>query len=681
MAQNQDFSTVTHEESREELEVSENEGSNATINLEEKVELDEFIINHAAEHLVNSKTTVQDKQTRLITSSEINITNEILPDQPLETTVSKETKDFIGNNISVHMVEVEKILGDGKDLTTKETAFSKTTITPIDDVHLTQFDENDDELIDRQYDFMRTEEKKSHDSEEYIDNPRDSVKNEENVSLGDGDIYNSHENIPHDSTKNEEKASLYKDIDILHDSVKTEGNVSLDDEEDVYNLHDNIPHTSIKNGENVSLDENIDIPHDLIKIEEKVSLDYEVEIYSPHNNISHDSIKNVENVSLDEDADSPHDNTSHDFIKNEEKESLDEDIDNQHDSVKTKEKVSLEGESDDSPYYSAKIDEKVSLDNDDVESLAPSTPQGEENILATISKVAPELKQVLDTWNGELSRYKNSEDRSDTLGKDTDSDKLLQGEITYVKEDVIEEEKKHDVRDEEDNFVSDIQSLSSKRIKDILDKDLDSDKFLQGETVYVKENVIEEEERRNMKDKDDFMSDIQSSPYKRIKNVMGKNSDLDKLSQDEITYVKKDIIEEDKHNVKYGENFISSDIQGSPSKRIKIEVNLNEKQDDNVSNVQTLLQPTSSTPSSVLLDVVESMFVPGFNRNVVLAIDLVFLMLLMIEGVLAVMTDYNVYVLVHMGITLALFIALQLFLAEAYRAQVEEVGLIAKKEE
>ncbi|CAG8566149.1 5509_t:CDS:2 [Cetraspora pellucida] len=651
MAQNQDFSTVTHEESREELEVGENEGSNTTINLEEKVELDEFIANHAAEHLVNSKTTVQDKQTRLITSSEINITNEILSDQTLETTVSKETKDFIGNNISVHMVEVEKILGDGKDLTTKETAFSKNTITPIGDVHLTQFDDNDDELIDRQYDFMRTEEKKSHDSEEYIDNPRDSVKNEENVSLDDEDIYNSHENIPHNSTKNEEKASLDKDIDILHDSMKTEGNVSLDDKEDVYSLHDNIPHASIKNGEKVSFD----IPHDLIKIEEKVSLDYEVEIYSPHNNISHDSIKNVEDVSLDEDIDSP------------------------HDSVKTKEKLSLEGESDDGPYYSAKIDEKVSLDNDDVESSAPSTPQGEENILATISKVAPELKQVLDTWNGELSRYKNSKDRTDTLGKDTDSDKLLQGQITYVKEDVIEEEKKHDVRDE-DNFISDVQSLSSKRTKDVLDKDLDSDKFLQGETVYVKENVIEEE-RRNMKDKDDFMSDIQSSPYKRIKNVLGKNSDLDKLSQDAITYVKKDIIEEDKHNVKYGENFISSDLQSSPSKRIKIEVNLNEKSDDNVSNAQSLLQPTSSTPSSVFLDVVESMFVPGFNRNVVLAIDLVFLMLLMIEGVLAVMTDYNVYVLVHMGITLALFIALQLFLAEAYRAQVEEVGLIAKKEE
>ncbi|CAG8828600.1 36172_t:CDS:2, partial [Racocetra persica] len=137
-----------------------------------------------------------------------------------------------------------------------------------------------------------------------------------------------------------------------------------------------------------------------------------------------------------------------------------------------------------------------------------------------------------------------------------------------------------------------------------------------------------------------------------------KDPDSDKLLQDEITYIKKDVIE-DKHNVEYGENFISSDIQSSPSKRIKIEVNLNKEQDNNVSNAQTLLQPTSSAPSSIFSDVIESMFVPGFNRNVVWAIDLVFLMLLIIEGVLALMTDYNVYVLIHMGITLALFIALQ----------------------
>ncbi|CAG8526917.1 14020_t:CDS:1 [Racocetra fulgida] len=525
MAQNQDFSTLTHEETREELEVGDNKVSNTTINLEKIVEPE--IITNNAEQLVNSKTTVQDNQISHIVSSEINITNEILPDQTLENTVSKGTKDFIGDDISVHTVEAEKILGDGKDhitidrVTTKETAFSNITITPKNDTHLTHSDDNDEDLLfDRQYDFIKTEEKKSHDSEE-------SIKNEENSSLDDEeDIYNSHDNIQHDSIKNEEKVFL----DIPHDFVKTEGSVSLDDEEDVYSPHDNIPRDSINNGEKVPFNKGINIPHD--------------------------SIKHVAKVFLDEDIDSP------------------------HDSVKTKEKVSLEDESGDSPYYSAKIDEKVSLDNDeDVESSTPSTPQGEENILATISKVAPELKQVLDTWNGELIKNKNSEDHSGTLGKDTDSDKLLQGEITYVKkEDAIEEEKKHDVRDEGDNFMSDIQSLPSKRIKDILDKDLDSDKLLQRKVVYLKENVIEEE-RHDVKDKDDFMSDVQSSPYKKIKNALDKDSDSNKL-QDEITYIKKDVIE-DKHNVEYGENFISSDIQSSPSKRIKIEVNLNKKQGKN----------------------------------------------------------------------------------------------------
>ncbi|CAG8551819.1 40341_t:CDS:2, partial [Gigaspora margarita] len=248
-----------------------------------------------------------------------------------------------------------------------------------------------------------------------------------------------------------------------------------------------------------------------------------------------------------------------------------------------------------------------------------------------------------------------------------DSDKLLQGEN-------IVEEIKHDVKDKGETLISDIQNSTSKGIKNILDKDPDLDKLLQGEIIYVKE-----EENQDVKGKgEDFMSDLQSSPSKRIKNIIDKDPDSDKLLQDEITYTSKD--DDEKLNVKDGEIFIS-DIQGSPSKRIKIEVNLNERHDNDVSHIQTLLQPTSNAPSSIITDVVESMFVPGFNRNVVLAIDLVFLLLLSVEGTLAVMTNYNVYVLAHMGITFVLFIALQFFLVEAYRAQVEEVGLIAKKED
>ncbi|KAF0458649.1 hypothetical protein F8M41_000916 [Gigaspora margarita] len=244
-------------------------------------------------------------------------------------------------------------------------------------------------------------------------------------------------------------------------------------------------------------------------------------------------IDDVQLIQLDDDE--------HDSIKNEEDDK--ENIDSQHDSVKTEKKVSHDDENVDSPNDSVKTDEKESIDNDeDVESSTPSTPQGEENILETISKVAPELSQVLDTWNNELSRHKISKDLSDVLDKDPDSDKLLQGEN-------IVEEIKHDVKDKGETLISDIQNSTSKGIKNILDKDPDLDKLLQGEIIYVKE-----EENQDVKD-----------------------PDSDKLLQDEITYTSKDIIDDDeKLNVKDGEIFIS-DIQGSPSKRIKIEVNLNER--------------------------------------------------------------------------------------------------------
>jgi hypothetical protein len=75
--------------------------------------------------------------------------------------------------------------------------------------------------------------------------------------------------------------------------------------------------------------------------------------------------------------------------------------------------------------------------------------------------------------------------------------------------------------------------------------------------------------------------------------------------------------------------------------------------------IQTLIQPTVSSPSSVVADVMESMIIPGFNSNVALAMNICFWLLFTALISLAVMTDYNYMVLLNLGISIMLYIALQ----------------------
>ncbi|CAG8440013.1 17538_t:CDS:2 [Funneliformis caledonium] len=72
--------------------------------------------------------------------------------------------------------------------------------------------------------------------------------------------------------------------------------------------------------------------------------------------------------------------------------------------------------------------------------------------------------------------------------------------------------------------------------------------------------------------------------------------------------------------------------------------------------VQTLLQATSSTPSSIVTDVVESMTMPGFNNNVVNALHISFWLLFIVLIFLAVVTDHNYIVLINLGTSFMLYI-------------------------
>jgi hypothetical protein len=76
------------------------------------------------------------------------------------------------------------------------------------------------------------------------------------------------------------------------------------------------------------------------------------------------------------------------------------------------------------------------------------------------------------------------------------------------------------------------------------------------------------------------------------------------------------------------------------------------------SHVQTLIQPTSSSPSSVVADVMESMITPGFNNNVVLTMNICFWLLFTSLIFLAVLSDYNYMVLLNLGISILLYISL-----------------------
>ncbi|GES93832.1 hypothetical protein GLOIN_2v1710270 [Rhizophagus clarus] len=99
------------------------------------------------------------------------------------------------------------------------------------------------------------------------------------------------------------------------------------------------------------------------------------------------------------------------------------------------------------------------------------------------------------------------------------------------------------------------------------------------------------------------------------------------------------------------------------------------------SHVQTLIQPTSSSPSSIVADVMESMITPGFNNNVVLAMNICFWLLFTALIFLAVLSDYNYMVLLNLGISILLYISLCWFIVVTRASQLEEATKIAKKED
>ncbi|GBC19143.2 uncharacterized protein OCT59_015098 [Rhizophagus irregularis] len=97
------------------------------------------------------------------------------------------------------------------------------------------------------------------------------------------------------------------------------------------------------------------------------------------------------------------------------------------------------------------------------------------------------------------------------------------------------------------------------------------------------------------------------------------------------------------------------------------------------SHVQTLIQPTSSSPSSVVADVMESMITPGFNNNVVLAMNICFWLLFTALIFMTILTDYNYMVLLNLGISILLYISLCWFIVVTRASQLEEAAEIAKK--
>ncbi|KAG9297119.1 hypothetical protein G9A89_019400 [Geosiphon pyriformis] len=86
--------------------------------------------------------------------------------------------------------------------------------------------------------------------------------------------------------------------------------------------------------------------------------------------------------------------------------------------------------------------------------------------------------------------------------------------------------------------------------------------------------------------------------------------------------------------------------------------------------VQTLLQPTS--PSLIIVDVIESMFNPGFNSNVVLFMSIIFMLLFVCLIFLIVITDFNGHVIAFLGLSILFFLGLHWFIADIAQAQAVE---------
>ncbi|CAG8489700.1 13485_t:CDS:2 [Ambispora leptoticha] len=95
-----------------------------------------------------------------------------------------------------------------------------------------------------------------------------------------------------------------------------------------------------------------------------------------------------------------------------------------------------------------------------------------------------------------------------------------------------------------------------------------------------------------------------------------------------------------------------------------------------VFRAQTLLDSRSHSPYSIMSDVVDSMFNPGFNRNVVLFLNIIFLLLFASLIFLIIVTDYNAHVIAFLGLSFCLFIATNWFVASVAKAQIEESKIV-----
>ncbi|CAB4431470.1 unnamed protein product [Rhizophagus irregularis] len=238
-------------------------------------------------------------------------------------------------------------------------------------------------------------------------------------------------------------------------------------------------------------------------------------------------------------------------------------------------------------------------DDEDLETSTPATPESEEDLINTISRVAPELSPF-------IRDLKQVSDKLDPIKRSWNNLKLRKG-LGY--------------------------SITTETDNDNIKSD-EEEKLLQEAIDSIREAMTKEVEFENQVDQE-------------------------------------------------GEIYYSDDESGSPPKRIKIEISWDDIYEGKVtlsnSHVQTLIQPTSSSPSSVVADVMESMITPGFNNNVVLAMNICFWLLFTALIFMTILTDYNYMVLLNLGISILLYISLCWFIVVTRASQLEEAAEIAKK--
>ncbi|CAB4399271.1 unnamed protein product [Rhizophagus irregularis] len=238
-------------------------------------------------------------------------------------------------------------------------------------------------------------------------------------------------------------------------------------------------------------------------------------------------------------------------------------------------------------------------DDEDLETSTPATPESEEDLINTISRVAPELSPF-------IRDLKQVSDKLDPIKRSWNNLKLRKG-LGY--------------------------SITTETDNDNIKSD-EEEKLLQEAIDSIREAMTKVVEFENQVDQE-------------------------------------------------GEIYYSDDESGSPPKRIKIEISWDDIYEGKVtlsnSHVQTLIQPTSSSPSSVVADVMESMITPGFNNNVVLAMNICFWLLFTALIFMTILTDYNYMVLLNLGISILLYISLCWFIVVTRASQLEEAAEIAKK--